>query len=81
MDCAGKFILPGYIDTHVHFFQSGSLFTRPDAVDLTSVRPYANEIATIKRTFARHLRSGITSAVDVGGLLWIFDVQTLAQET
>ena len=20
VDCAGKFILPGYIDTHVHFF-------------------------------------------------------------
>ena len=25
IDCKGKFILPGYIDTHVHFFQSGSL--------------------------------------------------------
>ena len=35
IDCTGKFILPGYIDTHVHFFQSGDLFTRPDAVDLT----------------------------------------------
>jgi imidazolonepropionase-like amidohydrolase len=23
VDCKGKFILPGYIDTHVHFFQSG----------------------------------------------------------
>ena len=23
ISCAGKFILPGYIDTHVHFFQSG----------------------------------------------------------
>ncbi len=22
IDCVGKFILPGYIDTHVHFFQS-----------------------------------------------------------
>src|SRR6266566_1575315 len=30
IDCKGKFILPGYIDTHVHFFQSGDLFTRPD---------------------------------------------------
>ena len=39
IDARGKFILPGYIDTHVHFFQSGGLFTRPDAVDLTSVRP------------------------------------------
>ena len=30
VSCAGKFILPGYIDTHVHFFQSADLFTRPD---------------------------------------------------
>src|ERR1041385_1033170 len=28
IECAGKFILPGYIDTHVHFFQSADLFTR-----------------------------------------------------
>src|SRR5450755_1372162 len=35
IDCKGKFILPGYIDTHVHFFQSGDIYTRPDAVDLT----------------------------------------------
>src|SRR5436853_2941563 len=33
-DCTGKFILPGYIDTHVHFFQSADLFTRPDGADL-----------------------------------------------
>src|ERR1700730_18433356 len=36
IDCAGKFILPGYIDTHVHFFQSADLFTRPDGADLNS---------------------------------------------
>src|SRR5438876_8130254 len=39
IDCAGKFILPGYIDTHVHFFQSADLFTRPDGADLNSIRP------------------------------------------
>src|SRR4051794_14407985 len=37
IDCKGKFVLPGYIDTHVHFFQSGDIYTRPDAVDLTGV--------------------------------------------
>ena len=85
IDCTGKFILPGYIDTHVHFFQSGGLFTRPDVVDLNAVRPYAEEIAAIKRTlpdtFARHLRSGITSVVDVGGPRWNFDVRKIAEET
>src|SRR5260370_9160392 len=85
IDCKGKFILPGYIDTHVHFFQSGDLFTRPDVVDLTKVRSYAEEVAWIKRnlpdTFARYLRSGITSVVDVGGPFWNFEVRKIANTT
>ena len=85
IDCKGKFILPGYIDTHVHFFQSGGLFTRPDVVDLNSVRPYEDEIAGIKRTlndtFSRYLRSGITAVVDVGGPMWNFEVRKRANET
>ncbi len=85
IDCGGKFILPGYIDTHVHFFQSGGLFTRPDGVDLTKIRPYAEEIALIKKnlpdTFARYLRSGITSVVDVGGPFWNFEVRKIASST
>ena len=85
IDCSGQFILPGYIDSHVHFFQSGDLFTRPDAVDLTSVRPYKDEIDWVKShlndTFARYLRSGITSVVDVGGPMWNFQVRKLANAT
>src|SRR5438105_11620283 len=85
IDCKGKFILPGYIDTHVHFFQSGDLFTRPDVVDLTKVRPYADEIAWIKRnltdTFARYLRCGITSVIDIGGPFWNFEVRKIANTT
>src|SRR5262245_58180442 len=45
VSCVGKFILPGYIDTHVHFFQSADLFTRPDGADFNSVRPYKDEVA------------------------------------
>ncbi|HSP45207.1 MAG TPA: amidohydrolase family protein, partial [Chthoniobacterales bacterium] len=85
IDAHGKFILPGYIDTHVHFFQSGGLFTRPDAVDLTSVRPYQDEVAMIKRnlpdTFARYLRSGITSVLDIGGPFWNFEMRTIANSS
>ena len=33
VDAQGKRIVPGYIDGHVHFHQSGGLYTRPDAVD------------------------------------------------
>src|SRR5881394_4021780 len=85
VDCAGKFILPGYIDTHVHFFQSADLFTRPDGADLNSVRPYKDEVAWIKShledTFARYIRSGITSVVDVGGPMWNFEVRKKANAT
>jgi imidazolonepropionase-like amidohydrolase len=85
VECNGKFILPGYIDTHVHFFQSGGLFTRPDGADLTKIRPYADEIVSIKKnlpdTFARYLRCGITSVVDVGGPFWNFEVRRTANST
>ena len=85
IDATGKFILPGYIDTHVHFFQSADIFTRPDVVDLTSVRSYAEEHAWIEKnlddTFARYLRCGITSVVDVGGPMWNFKVRERANST
>lgn len=85
IDCSGKFILPGYVDTHVHFFQSADVFTRPDVVDLTNVRPYKVEVAWIKAhlddTFACYLRSGITSVIDVGGPMWNFEVRKRANTT
>src|SRR6516164_2854337 len=85
IDYIGKFILPGYIDTHVHFFQSADLFTRPDAVDFNSVRRYKDEVTWIKShlddVFARYIRCGITSVVDVGGPMWNFEVRKKANET
>jgi imidazolonepropionase-like amidohydrolase len=85
IDCKGKFILPGYIDTHVHFFQSGDIYTRPDAVDLTSIRPYKDEVAWVKHylpdTLKRYIRCGITSVVDVGGPLWNFEARKIANST
>src|SRR6201993_5310324 len=85
ISCVGKFILPGYIDTHVHFFQSADLFTRPDGADFNNVRPYKDEVAWIKShledVFARYIRSGITSVVDVGGPMWNFEVRKKANAT
>ena len=85
ISCVGKFILPGYIDTHVHFFQSANLFTRPDGADLNGVRLYKDEVAWIKShlddAFARYIRCGITSVVDVGGPMWNFEVRKKANAT
>src|SRR3954470_4130854 len=30
IDARGKWVVPGLIDAHVHFFQSANLYTRPD---------------------------------------------------
>ena len=85
VDAKGRWIVPGYIDTHVHFFQTGGIYTRPDAIDLTKVRPYAEEIAMMKRrlpdAFARYLRSGVTSVIDIGGPFWNFEMRKTAHET
>jgi imidazolonepropionase-like amidohydrolase len=85
VDVAGTFAIPGLIDSHVHFFQSGGLYTRPDAIDLRSVRPYTDELQWIRSnlqdTFARYLTAGITSVVDVGGPFWNYDVRATAAKT
>jgi len=85
IDASGKWLVPGYIDAHVHFFQSGGLYTRPDAFDLREVVPYEQEIANLQAnlddTFRRTLRSGITSVVDVGGPMANFEVREQARTT
>ena len=82
LDVTGKWLLPGLIDAHMHFFQSGGAYARPDILDLRTVRPYADEVAAVKAatpaTLARYLASGITSVVDVGGPLWTFDARAAA---
>jgi imidazolonepropionase-like amidohydrolase len=80
VECTGKFILPGYIDTHVHFFQSADIFTRPDVVDLMTSAHIKTKSHGSNRTspmcFRRYLRSGITSVIDVG--VWNFWVRKVA---
>ncbi|RYZ63005.1 MAG: amidohydrolase [Chitinophagaceae bacterium] len=70
IDGAGKWLMPGLVDAHVHFFQSGGLYTRPDAVDLRKYRPYEQENAWVHRNMEpflrRYTRAGITTVVDVG---------------
>lgn len=85
IDVKGKWISPGLFDAHIHFFQSGSIYTRPDALDLRKAKPYEEERAQIRAnlqdTFARYLRSGITSVIDMGGPNWNFEVKELANKT
>lgn len=85
IDARDKWVIPGLIDAHVHFFQSADIYTRPDVVDLRKWRPYPVELDWIRErlpvTFARYLASGITGVVDVGGPMWNFEVRDLAAKT
>jgi imidazolonepropionase-like amidohydrolase len=85
IDGKGKWLIPGLIDGHVHFFQSGNVYTRPDVIDLNAVVPYAKEVARNKArlpaTFKVWLASGVTSVIDVGGPFWNFDVRDAARKS
>jgi hypothetical protein len=48
VDVTGKWIIPGLVDAHIHLFQSGGLYTRPDIIDLRSIRPYATEVERVR---------------------------------
>jgi imidazolonepropionase-like amidohydrolase len=83
IDAKGKWVIPGLIDAHVHFFQSGDLYTRPDGADFGKYMPYPKEVARNKArlpaTFKVWLASGVTSVVDIGGPMWNFDMRDAAR--
>ena len=85
VDGRGKWVIPGLIDSHVHFFQSANPYTRPDAVDLTKWVPYAEEVARNKArlpaTFKVWLACGVTSVADVGGPMWNFEAREAARKS
>ena len=85
IDGRGKFVIPGLVDSHVHFFQSGNLYTRPDVADFNAVVPYAQEVARNKArldaTFRVWLANGVTAVADVGGPFWNYDVRDRAAAT
>src|SRR5512142_1463042 len=85
IDGRGKWLIPGLIDSHVHFFQSGNLYTRPDVADFNAWMPYAREVARNKAhlasVFKVWLANGVTSVIDVGGPFWNFDVRDQAART
>ncbi|WP_034059149.1 amidohydrolase family protein [Lacinutrix jangbogonensis] len=70
IDGTEKYLVPGLTDAHIHFFQNGGLYTRPDVIDLRKDKSYTQEIALAKENMEnklrRYLQNGITSVIDVG---------------
>ena len=70
IDGSGKFLSPGFTDAHIHFFQSGGLYARPEGFFFKRDIPYQKEIEwthlNMKDFLKRYVQAGITSVIDVG---------------
>ena len=70
IDGNNKYLAPGLVDAHIHFFQNGGLYTRPDVLDFRKYKSYEDEMALAKADMEtklkRYLKTGITTVVDVG---------------
>jgi imidazolonepropionase-like amidohydrolase len=79
VDARGRWIIPGLVDAHVHFGQSGWVDARPDALDLRAQHPYERVTAGLQarpeRFYRSYLCSGVTSVFDVGGYPWSWDLE------
>jgi imidazolonepropionase-like amidohydrolase len=84
LDLAGRWIMPGLVDAHVHFGQTGWVDGRPDALDLRRRgHPYEEVIARNERDPVRYFRayicSGVTAVFDVGGYSWSWGLRQRAE--
>jgi imidazolonepropionase-like amidohydrolase len=79
VDATGKWIIPGLIDGHVHFFQTGGLDARPDVVAHPTGRSYLDVVNAIRKQpepyLASYLCAGVTAVVDPGGPMWGFELR------
>jgi len=83
MNLRGRWIIPGLIDAHVHFAQTGWVDGRPDALDLRARYPYERVVADLEahpdRFFRTYVCSGVTAVFDVGGYAWTWGLRGRAE--
>ena len=80
VDVTGRWIMPGLVDAHVHFSQTGWVDGRPDALDLRDRYPYERTVQWLRENTPVYLNrsylcSGVTSVYDVGGYPWTWALQ------
>jgi imidazolonepropionase-like amidohydrolase len=84
MNLRGRWIVPGLIDAHVHFSQTGWVDGRPDALDLRARYPYERVVADLEahpeRFFRTYVCSGVTGVFDVGGFAWTWGLRQRAED-
>jgi imidazolonepropionase-like amidohydrolase len=79
IDARGKWIIPGLVDAHVHYSQTGWADGRPDAQDVRARFPYDSTVAALEanpeRFYRSYLCSGVTATFDVGGYPWTWGLR------
>ncbi len=85
IDVKGKYIMPGLVDAHIHFFQTAFFDSRPDAGDVRDSIPFENVVEYQKnnpqRYYRSYLRSGVTAVYDVGDYTWTLPLQQENENT
>jgi imidazolonepropionase-like amidohydrolase len=83
IDARGKWIIPGLIDAHVHYSQTGWADGRPDAEDVRARFPYDSTVVDLEahpeRFFRSYLCAGVTGTFDVGGYPWTWPLRARAE--
>lgn len=83
IDARGKWIIPGLIDAHVHYSQTGWADGRPDAEDVRARFPYDSTVVQLEahpeRFFRSYLCAGVTGTFDVGGYPWTWPLRQRAE--
>lgn len=83
IDLQDRWIVPGLIDAHAHFMESGRPYTKPAQIDLTHLVPYEREVAWMKArvpvTLKAYLCAGVTTVVSVGGPAFEYEVRDQAE--
>ena len=82
VDASGTWIIPGLVDAHVHYSQTGWADGRPDALDVRATHPYRETIRDLEahpeRFWRAHLCAGVTATFDVGGFPWTWRLRERA---
>jgi imidazolonepropionase-like amidohydrolase len=79
VDGTGMFLMPGMIDTHTHFWESGSIYTSPFLYDLRNIVPFETHIDWVRSraefTLSRFLCGGVTTIVEMSNPWEVFDIR------
>jgi imidazolonepropionase-like amidohydrolase len=78
-------LLPGLVDAHVHYAQTGWADGRPDALDFRAEYPYEDVEQRLRshpeRFHRAYLASGVTAVFDVGGYAWSLRLRDDAEKS